>query len=117
FAIRFVVFVRTRTDLDGTEGTDWSDRRDIYRAACLPDPDRRARASSGARASVPLDLAARVLHVSPRRAVPHSVQHAGAVDVRHGAGTHLGHSLLPDRKSTRLNSSHVAISYAVFCLK
>src|SRR5690625_6613300 len=29
-----------------------------------------------------------------------------------GAGTLMG-----DRKSTRLNSSHVAISYAVFCLK
>src|SRR5690625_6694250 len=27
------------------------------------------------------------------------------------------HPTLPDRKSTRLNSSHVAISYAVFCLK
>src|SRR5437870_12944429 len=26
-------------------------------------------------------------------------------------------SAAPDRKSTRLNSSHVAISYAVFCLK
>src|SRR5690625_6349964 len=26
-------------------------------------------------------------------------------------------SALRDRKSTRLNSSHVAISYAVFCLK
>src|SRR5690625_5337415 len=25
--------------------------------------------------------------------------------------------LIQDRKSTRLNSSHVAISYAVFCLK
>src|SRR5437870_7328291 len=25
--------------------------------------------------------------------------------------------LIEDRKSTRLNSSHVAISYAVFCLK
>src|SRR5690625_6928398 len=25
--------------------------------------------------------------------------------------------MLTDRKSTRLNSSHVAISYAVFCLK
>src|SRR5437660_9452700 len=25
--------------------------------------------------------------------------------------------LIRDRKSTRLNSSHVAISYAVFCLK
>src|SRR5690625_7114912 len=36
-----------------------------------------------------------------RQALP-----AGAV---HRAG--------PDRKSTRLNSSHVAISYAVFCLK
>src|SRR3712207_7102398 len=28
-----------------------------------------------------------------------------------------GDHLLPDRKSTRLNSSHANISYAVFCLK
>src|SRR5690625_4935310 len=28
-----------------------------------------------------------------------------------------GFIVLEDRKSTRLNSSHVAISYAVFCLK
>src|SRR5690606_41454134 len=28
-----------------------------------------------------------------------------------------GGSSSPDRKSTRLNSSHVKISYAVFCLK
>src|SRR5256885_12118177 len=28
-----------------------------------------------------------------------------------------GHGKLPDRKSTRLNSSHLVISYAVFCLK
>src|SRR5699024_11950015 len=27
------------------------------------------------------------------------------------------HDAQPDRKSTRLNSSHVSISYAVFCLK
>src|SRR5690625_2285499 len=27
------------------------------------------------------------------------------------------HDFIKDRKSTRLNSSHVAISYAVFCLK
>src|SRR5256885_13194428 len=26
-------------------------------------------------------------------------------------------ALTPDRKSTRLNSSHLVISYAVFCLK
>jgi len=28
-----------------------------------------------------------------------------------------GHSVATDRKSTRLNSSHDQISYAVFCLK
>src|SRR5688572_31311818 len=28
-----------------------------------------------------------------------------------------GHEFLEDRKSTRLNSSHSQISYAVFCLK
>src|SRR5690606_41684845 len=28
-----------------------------------------------------------------------------------------GHDVKVDRKSTRLNSSHVKISYAVFCLK
>src|SRR5437773_1271319 len=26
-------------------------------------------------------------------------------------------TMMPDRKSTRLNSSHITISYAVFCLK
>src|SRR5437773_6373343 len=30
---------------------------------------------------------------------------------------HRGKPHLPDRKSTRLNSSHITISYAVFCLK
>src|SRR5437763_8929204 len=34
---------------------------------------------------------------------------------RHGAGGHQG--VRADRKSTRLNSSHRCISYAVFCLK
>src|ERR1039458_4463635 len=34
------------------------------------------------------------------------------------AGARCGMPLLgPDRKSTRLNSSHLGISYAVFCLK
>src|SRR2546427_6845924 len=30
---------------------------------------------------------------------------------------HLGRAFVSDRKSTRLNSSHSQISYAVFCLK
>src|SRR5699024_11664374 len=38
----------------------------------------------------------------------------GGGDHRQGAAVDLGRL---DRKSTRLNSSHVSISYAVFCLK
>src|SRR3712207_9084218 len=34
-----------------------------------------------------------------------------------GCGQRLGQLGLADRKSTRLNSSHANISYAVFCLK
>src|SRR3712207_7555154 len=36
---------------------------------------------------------------------------------RSRGGRFLGRGLLGDRKSTRLNSSHANISYAVFCLK
>src|SRR5690606_30925569 len=42
----------------------------------------------------------------------------GAVDaIAASATAELKATMLPDRKSTRLNSSHVKISYAVFCLK
>src|SRR3712207_7619089 len=40
----------------------------------------------------------------------HREQDAAALDL-------LGHVGVEDRKSTRLNSSHANISYAVFCLK
>src|SRR5256885_3024860 len=35
----------------------------------------------------------------------------------HGQAPNVVYSALLDRKSTRLNSSHLVISYAVFCLK
>src|SRR5437762_10532468 len=42
----------------------------------------------------------------------------GTVTTTHdGKAAALGHSLCQDRKSTRLNSSHRCMSYAVFCLK
>src|SRR3712207_7833986 len=49
-------------------------------------------------------------------------QRLGALDVvpqvrRGGLLLELGDVLAQDRKSTRLNSSHANISYAVFCLK
>src|SRR5690606_34931645 len=42
---------------------------------------------------------------------------AGAVDVKQPAVERAAQPAVLDRKSTRLNSSHVKISYAVFCLK
>src|SRR5207302_10234500 len=62
------------------------------------------------------------------RGQPHHISNPGA-DPDHPANSsicrpvaliHTKHVKLfggPDRKSTRLNSSHVKISYAVFCLK
>src|SRR5690554_7496587 len=39
------------------------------------------------------------------------------IGLRSTVTTHFPTMVLADRKSTRLNSSHVRISYAVFCLK
>src|SRR5262245_65237547 len=48
-----------------------------------------------------------------RRSTNPGTEHLGAYHFRHpGPGDRGG-----DRKSTRLNSSHLGISYAVFCLK
>src|SRR5699024_12062272 len=46
----------------------------------------------------------------------------GATQIRHAEAILVDrltdkHNVTVDRKSTRLNSSHVSISYAVFCLK
>src|SRR5690625_5813654 len=46
----------------------------------------------------------------------HHLQQAGEGEFLYTIHTR-GGELKVDRKSTRLNSSHVAISYAVFCLK
>src|SRR5215216_6205139 len=46
--------------------------------------------------------------------VPQLVRHCCSIMV---AGLALAAPLVVDRKSTRLNSSHQIISYAVFCLK
>src|SRR5688500_20027496 len=46
------------------------------------------------------------------------LDNAGEIVVgQHHVGRFLGDVRAGDRKSTRLNSSHLVISYAVFCLK
>src|SRR5690625_6153506 len=47
----------------------------------------------------------------------HPLEVIKAIDSEKVTTTFLAPPMLKDRKSTRLNSSHVAISYAVFCLK
>src|SRR5690349_22511038 len=55
-----------------------------------------------------------VLRLGRRRDLRHQVDGAGDVN-RLAADGDVSRAI--DRKSTRLNSSHVEISYAVFCLK
>src|SRR3712207_7324748 len=61
-----------------------------------------------------LDRAAQQLRSSKRELISRLVtQHLDHVTMGH----HAFHPHPADRKSTRLNSSHANISYAVFCLK
>src|SRR5690349_22855280 len=71
----------------------------------------RSRAPQPAGAARPDARGARAAaRVRPR--LPHRGGDAGLPRRPGGVAVHTG-----DRKSTRLNSSHVEISYAVFCLK
>src|SRR5690625_6290704 len=78
-----------------------------------PDHDSRVLKSAAALR----DAGAEVLIIG------RSIIHTGAVEGHSLIGADLpvyrtqDLDLTRDRKSTRLNSSHVAISYAVFCLK
>src|SRR5260221_9502688 len=54
--------------------------------------------------------------LAPRRELVGQPGHADGGMALH-AGSQAGLLDHPDRKSTRLNSSHTVISYAVFCLK
>src|SRR5699024_11710185 len=63
----------------------------------------------------PRDDPARLLHHEAQR--HHRNDPADLAGVRQSASVCAHGSGQGDRKSTRLNSSHVSISYAVFCLK
>src|SRR5271166_7060152 len=52
----------------------------------------------------------------PAGAVEHLAEHEAADEAAGEVGGKVETAGSTDRKSTRLNSSHVAISYAVFCL-
>src|SRR5438874_9118577 len=75
--------------------------------------DRVAVSVPPARAGVPPTAQNRARVAEGQRRVQVEMHHAEPpIDVQHDA-----FRLALDRKSTRLNSSHVESSYAVFCLK
>src|SRR5688500_2626157 len=82
----------------------------------------QALAASRESETVRLDALDRLAQAAEYRDdnTPEHTQRVGALSARLARGLGLSDRtvrLLRDRKSTRLNSSHLVISYAVFCLK
>src|SRR3712207_8330001 len=76
---------------------------------------RRARARAAAGVQRPQRRRAGPRRHAHGRAPVDAAEHPDRVEDRDGADR--ARPVGPDRKSTRLNSSHANISYAVFCLK
>src|SRR5690625_6238902 len=84
----------------------------------LPRPIERITRSPPAPGGLTLDaLPGLVQRVAGQRDDMKWVHHCGGLGQLFCCGSLEPGEPVQDRKSTRLNSSHVAISYAVFCLK
>src|SRR5205807_3550915 len=91
---------------DGQASVFWAEHGPCYR--CLyPEPPPPGMVPSCAEGGVLGVLCASI----------GSIQVNEAIKLITGIGEPLAGRLMIDRKSTRLNSSHLVISYAVFCLK
>src|SRR5438034_7412986 len=81
------------------------------RSSDLPsEVEPAAIGMAGAQDAVEIDDLYRLQALLERRAPPQRLAGEAVQVIRKAARS-------PDRKSTRLNSSHTVISYAVFCLK
>src|SRR5260221_13479451 len=80
----------------------------LHDALPISKPEGRAKRRGLAEIEHDLDRA--------RARAPHRHDRAFEQAAEVGGGKVAGDASDPDRKSTRLNSSHTVISYAVFCL-
>src|SRR5690625_5315362 len=85
---------------NGGKGIAWNTEDEVKGLAALNRTVKDGPAKSRPRIETDIDAAETVLYLAPET--------NGQVAVKAWAA---------DRKSTRLNSSHVASSYAVYCLK
>src|SRR5690625_5903200 len=89
----------------------------VIRGPCMPARRvRTVRAMSASGASSPRFRRPASLSPEVAELLPGEPDPSTSTDLAHDSARALLNGVL-DRKSTRLNSSHVAISYAVFCLK
>src|SRR5690625_5666946 len=82
---------------------------------CLPPSPAWIRRVSTVSTSMSMATALQVMAHQPGDTTIRTECHTAHLLTASGTSETWG--TLPNRKSTRLNSSHVAISYAVFCLK
>src|SRR5437660_9724749 len=95
-------------------------RRNLHSFPTRRSSDLQEELAEVARHAHPVDgvVRLRYQHVGHRPRLQELFEHANGLGLPHpGEQTVEGANGRADRKSTRLNSSHVAISYAVFCLK
>src|SRR5690625_824072 len=104
-------WIRTRTGIEerriAKDDEDSSDMAFIAAQRALEDANMTAE-------EIDLILVATVTPDTPFPSVACMIQER--LGAKQAAAMDLGAACAGDRKSTRLNSSHVAISYAVFCL-
>src|ERR1039458_10535684 len=94
-----------------TGGSQHASRPTLFHFGTSRQPPDLRRPLNAVRTHLPKQ-AARSLHSSASFSVGSRRQSPRCLDFRSFQGGRKG-----DRKSTRLNSSHLGISYAVFCLK
>src|SRR5690606_3498592 len=98
--------------VDPRETLAREERLDLLGAEVVRHRHRERDVEPRAGRDLPLELAARALRI----VAAHAPAAARAVERRRAREQQL-QVIVQDRKSTRLNSSHVKISYAVLCLK
>src|SRR5699024_11764072 len=95
----------------------WATKGRNFRAAADDIPaerNRPAQASSSSGAVLPIFWCYAVAWTRGRPGLVLRLRSHASIEARSRKGPA---AVSTDRKSTRLNSSHVSISYAVFCLK